>query len=202
MGNGRKTAYAVNQWLNGEEITGEPVQFNSTMGPLETIDPAMFEDIDSAPRIAMPLISDEARRTTFEEVETGFIPAQATAEANRCLECGCDAASDCKLRDYSTRYNVDQSLFAGDRRQYRLDAGHEKVKMEIHKCINCGACVRACAEVKGFEALAFVNRGFITRMTAPFGRSLVDTNCDGCGECVKVCPTAGVMFSKEKAAVN
>jgi ferredoxin len=34
-------------------------------------------------------------------------------------------------------------------------------------------------------------------MRAPFGRSLVDTACDGCGECVKVCPTASLLLKKE-----
>ena len=197
VGNGRKTAYAVNQFLAGEEVTGEPALFNSTMGPLESIDPALFEGIDPMKRIEMPLIPDEFRRTSFREVEKGFPIDEAKAEAERCLECGCDAAADCRLREYSTRYNVDQSLFAGDRREYRLDAGHEKVKMELHKCISCGACVRACAEVKGFDVLAHVNRGFATRMSAPFGRSLVETNCDGCGECVKVCPTAGITLHGE-----
>ena len=62
---------------------------------------------------------------------------------------------------------------------------------------NCAACVRACAEAKGLNVLALVNRGFATRMLAPFGRSLVDTPCDGCGECVKVCPTAGIMKKKQ-----
>ena len=71
-----------------------------------------------------------------------------------------------------------------------------KVKLETGKCISCGSCVRACAEIKGFHVFSFVNRGFVTRMRAPFGRSLVDTTCDGCGECVKVCPTAAL---REKA---
>jgi predicted molibdopterin-dependent oxidoreductase YjgC len=68
--------------------------------------------------------------------------------------------------------------------------------MQTGKCINCAACVRVCAEVKGFNALGLVNRGFATRVSAPFGESLAGTNCDGCGECVKVCPTAGVMEKK------
>ena len=63
------------------------------------------------------------------------------------------------------------------------------------------AALGACAEVKGFDVLAYVNRGFVTRMRAPFGKSLVDTTCDGCGECVKVCPTAAVMMKKEAQPV-
>jgi glutamate synthase (NADPH/NADH) small chain len=35
IGNGRKTTVAVDQYLKGEEVRGEPVLFNSQMGPLE-----------------------------------------------------------------------------------------------------------------------------------------------------------------------
>ena len=126
VGNGRKTAYSVNQFLSGEDVTGEPVLFNSTMGPLESVSEDLFTGYEKKERITMPVIEDTLRRTTHTEVETGFDTAKAREEAARCLECGCDAAEDCKLREYSTRYNVDQNLFAGDRRDYKKDGSHEK----------------------------------------------------------------------------
>jgi formate dehydrogenase major subunit len=142
----------------------------------------------------MPVISDKERRTTFKEVETGFASQdEARREAERCLSCGCEGADDCKLREYATVFNADQQLFDGEKREYHRDDSHEQVRLETHKCIACGSCVRACAEIKGLDVLSFVGRGFMTRMTAPFGRSLVNTECDGCGECVKVCPTAAFM---------
>jgi formate dehydrogenase major subunit len=151
----------------------------------------------------MPVISDRERTTTETEVETGFIPSEAAKEAQRCLECGCDYEADCKLRQYSTVYGADQNYFGppatDGRRAYQVDLSHSEIKMETGKCINCAACVRACAEVKGLNILSIVNRGFATRMLAPFGQSLVDSKCDGCGECVKVCPTAGIM---KKAKVS
>ena len=132
-------------------------------------------------------------------METGFDPAEAREEAKRCLTCGCDGIEDCLLREYATRYEVDGSLFKeGAMREYYVDSTHEKIKLETGKCISCGSCVRACAEVKGLNVLSFVDRGFVTRMRAPFGRSLVDTACDGCGECIKVCPTAAL---KEKVVL-
>ena len=197
VGNGRRTAYSVNQYLSGEEVTGEPVYFNSSMGPLDQVDESYFEGYEQKPRVQMPVIPDEKRCTTFAEVETGFETPSARAEAERCLECGCDGIEDCKLREYATRYQVDQGLFTGARREYRHDSTHEDIKLETGKCISCGSCVRACAEVKGLHVLSFVGRGFVTRMRAPFGRSLVDTECDGCGECIKVCPTAALVSKKE-----
>lgn len=197
VGNGRRAAYSVHQYFSGQEVTGEPVLFNSTMGALEDVSEDIFTGYEKTAKVAMPAIEAKERTTTFKEIETGFSREEARKEAARCLECGCDAVDNCKLRTYATRYNADQLYFGGEVRKYQVDYSHEKIKMEINKCINCGACVRACTEIKGLSVLSFVGRGFTTRMTAPFGRSLVDTACDGCGECVAVCPTAGIMFKKE-----
>jgi len=197
VGNGRKSAVAVDQYLKGVDVTGEKIYFNSSMGPLEEVEEEVFEGYEKAPRVEMPVLTDEVRLSTFDEIETGFSAEAARKEAERCMECGCDGIDECKLREYATRYEVDQGLFTGARREFYRDVTHPDLKSETGKCISCGSCVRACAEIKGLDVFSFVGRGFATRMRAPFGRSLVDTTCDGCGECVKVCPTASLLLKKE-----
>ena len=198
VGNARKAAVSINQYLSGEEVTGEEVLFNSQMGPLDKVPESLFEGVESAERIKMPVIDHKVRTTSFNEIEKGFDYEEAVKEAERCLECGCDKADDCKLREYATEYGADQNMFGGDRRGYSKDTTRSDITMETGKCISCGSCVRACAEIKGLNVLSFVNRGFQTRMTVPFGRSLVESSCDGCGECVKVCPTAAIMGVKKE----
>jgi formate dehydrogenase major subunit len=201
IGNGRKTAVAVDQFLKGQPLTGELVQFNSQMGPLDKVSADLFKDAKKQERVKMPMIADAERKSTEKEVETGFKSADAKKEAERCLECGCDDIKDCRLREYATKYGADQNYFgapaeADSRRVLQNDFTHPKIQMQTNKCINCAACVRVCAEVKGLNVLGLVNRGYATRMVVPFGRSLVDSKCDGCGECAKVCPTAGIMVKK------
>jgi formate dehydrogenase major subunit len=207
IGNGRKTAVAVNQYLRNERVTGEPVLFNSRMGTLDMVSEELFKDAERQERITMPVISDSERTTTENEVETGFDAGAARKEAERCLECGCEALKDCRLREYAAKYGADQAYFgppseADSRRRYQSDYSHPRIRMQTGKCINCAACVRACAEVKGLNVLGLVNRGFVTRMLVPFGESLAGTKCDGCGECAKVCPTAGVMLVRSEPAIN
>jgi formate dehydrogenase major subunit len=196
VGNGRKASASIMQYLAGEEVTGEKKHFNSQMGPLDSVPESLFKGKEKAEKIKMPLIDHSLRVSSYTEIEKGFDYEKAIEEAKRCLKCGCDKLEDCKLREYATRYNVDQKVFAGDRRTFTKDVSRPDIKMETGKCITCGSCVRACAEIKGLNVLSFVNRGFATRMTVPFGRSLVDSACDGCGECAKVCPTAAIMMKK------
>jgi NADPH-dependent glutamate synthase beta subunit-like oxidoreductase len=124
VGNGRKTAASVDQFLRGQAVTGEYVMFNSQMGPLDTVSENLFKDVERRERIKMPAISDQERVATENEVETGFVPSEAAEEARRCLECGCDYEADCKLRQYATVYGADQNYFGppaeGGRRAYRL----------------------------------------------------------------------------------
>ncbi len=58
---------------------------------------------------------------------------------------------------------------------------------EQTKCIRCGQCVRACAEVPKRHAISFSGRGLKRRVVSPFGT--VAETCIGCGSCAYVCPT-------------
>jgi len=62
-------------------------------------------------------------------------------------------------------------------------------------CVACLRCVRACADVKGVEALGFVyrNRDKVVGRTGPNVREI---ECRFCGACVEICPT-GALLDRE-----
>ncbi len=59
-------------------------------------------------RVKVSELTIDQRHLSFDEVEKGFSNQAAIDEAKRCLSCGCNEGNDCKLRRYSTDYQVDK----------------------------------------------------------------------------------------------
>ncbi len=55
-------------------------------------------------------------------------------------------------------------------------------------CIHCGLCVRYCAEVRGANAVGFVDRGM--RKEIAFLPGIAEKECNDCKECFPLCPTS------------
>jgi bidirectional [NiFe] hydrogenase diaphorase subunit len=68
--------------------------------------------------------------------------------------------------------------------------GIEKTRYHKEKifCINCGLCVRYCAEVKGKNVVGHSGRGQ-KRLVAWMPLSGYKDHCENCMECMKICPT-------------
>lgn len=117
--------------------------------------------------------------------------------ANHSLDClTCEKSGDCKLQDYCYEYGVAESSFAGEKHDYEPDLTNPYIIRDNNKCILCGKCVRACAEIKGANILDFARRGFNTKVTTAFDLPLADSDCVYCHNCVAVCPV-GALLPKE-----
>lgn len=113
--------------------------------------------------------------------------------ANHPLDClTCESAGACKLQDYCYRYDVKEASFSGEKSQRQLVSCNPFLDRDYNKCILCGLCVRACAEVQGNNAIDFANRGFSSTIAAPFGEELEGGGCTFCGHCVDLCPTGAL----------
>ncbi|RIV17770.1 4Fe-4S dicluster domain-containing protein [Alicyclobacillaceae bacterium I2511] len=69
---------------------------------------------------------------------------------------------------------------------------------DYSQCILCYRCVEACGEdAQNTFAIHVAGRGFGAHIDTGFDRSLVDSDCVFCGNCVQVCPTGALMDKTE-----
>lgn len=134
----------------------------------------------------------EARKRNFDEVVHGFTEASALEEANRCLECGCMDFQECKLIDYGLKHDADPATFPSEKPSYEIVQETPFILRDPNKCILCGMCIRTCEEVMDVGILAFSSRGYDATAQPAFDKTMTETDCIACGQCVSVCPTGAL----------
>jgi len=105
----------------------------------------------------------------------------------------CDQSGDCRLQTLCYRYGVSATSYAGEMRDYPVRSDTPFIVYDPSKCILCGRCVGICEDVQQCNVLDFAERGFISHITTSFGRSMVETSCEMCGNCVSSCPTGALQ---------
>jgi len=108
-----------------------------------------------------------------------------------CLTCGKNG--DCHLQDYAYLYGVRESGFTGERHAYPVEDDNPFIVRDLNKCILCGKCVRACAEIQGKNVVDFAYRGFGTKISPPMDVTLAGSDCVFCGNCAAVCPVGALQ---------
>jgi NADPH-dependent glutamate synthase beta subunit-like oxidoreductase/coenzyme F420-reducing hydrogenase delta subunit len=94
IGMGKKAAAAIDAYLQGMPSAQLTAASDNAVIAKRELTP---EEKAPIPRTPMPVVPVDQRLTDFSEVELGFDPSQAIAEAQRCLVCGpCSECMACK----------------------------------------------------------------------------------------------------------
>ncbi len=81
----------------------------------------------------------------------------------------------------------------------KIDNSSPVLTYDSSKCIKCFRCIKACEEIQGKNVISFADRGISQYITAGYG-NWKESECDGCGECIQICPTGAIIekpFRKE-----
>ena len=191
IGGARKAAEWMDHYLKRGTLEKPAKQYNISKGKLKEVPKELYSHVAEKARARMPML-EPAKRMNFDEVENGFAPRTAAAEAARCLECGCADMQECKLREYATVYQTLAQRFLGEVGKHPIDESHPFLVRDQGKCIMCGRCVRMCLEVVGAAALGFVYRGFNTIVAPAQEKPYPETSCVSCGACIETCPVGAL----------
>lgn len=187
VGQGKEVAFSVLQYFNKQEIKGEPRMFNSRFGRLVVDEFAEYikESVEG--------------KRVFPETggRSGFSKEEAIAEAKRCLHCDCRAIDDCKLREYSDQYGVNQRRFkTSERRNISKDINHGSVVYEPQKCIKCGICVRLTEKYGENLGFTYIGRGFDVEIGVPFNEELEKGLTETAVKVAEGCPTGAISLKE------
>ncbi|MBI9054467.1 MAG: formate dehydrogenase subunit alpha [Bacteroidales bacterium] len=84
---------------------------------------------------------------------------------------------------------------------YKIDSSSPILTYDASKCIKCFRCIKACDEVQGKNVLSFSERGITSYIIAGFDK-WNESECDGCGECVQLCPTGALVENPHRNEIS
>ncbi len=82
-----------------------------------------------------------------------------------------------------------------------LDDSSPVLTYDSSKCIKCFRCIKACEEVQGKGVLSFADRGISKYIVAGYGE-WKNSECDGCGECIQLCPTGSIVEKPHRESIH
>jgi len=111
-----------------------------------------------------------------------------------------------ELRDLSIRYGLQEE---SNRKypniykelEYGIDDTSPVLSYDASKCIKCFRCIKACYEVQGKNVLSFSQRGIKSHIIAGFDH-WSESECDGCGECIQLCPTGAIVEKPHRDTIK
>ncbi len=117
--------------------------------------------------------------------------------SNHNRECtSCVRSANCELQALCNEYGVKDYPYDGERSETTLDELSPSIVRDNSKCISCRRCIATCTKVQNIGAIGVSKRGINTTVGSIFGRSLVDSPCVNCGQCILACPV-GALHEKE-----
>lgn len=198
---GRHAAESIDSFLTVGYAKVHREDYSCSRGSLEDLPRWMYEDTPRLPRAVMPDLDPEIRKKNYAEVELGLSREQAVAEAERCLQCGCKSRYDCDLRNTASDYNLKFKQPDYNRPYFPITDDHPFITRDHNKCISCGRCITACAEIVGPDILTFYMKHGRQLVGTKSGRPLQHTDCISCGHCVNACPCGALRYTSEKGKV-
>ena len=130
----------------------------------------------SSPRVR------EARRVNLR-----LLLSQHETKCTKCTRSG-----NCKLQQLTNDYNLLGDHYIDDLKNIPTDYSNPVVRIE-NRCVKCMRCIQVCEKIQGMGIWDLMGTGTRTTVGVAHTRTLGESDCTFCGQCITHCPVGGLQ---------
>ena len=104
----------------------------------------------------------------------------------------CTRSGNCKLQQLTNDYNLLGNHYIKDLRPVEQDFSTPVVRFE-NRCVRCMRCIQVCDKIQGMHIWDLMGTGTRTTIGVSGARTLADSDCTFCGQCMTHCPVGGLQ---------
>ena len=132
----------------------------------------------------------KARKTNLQ-----LILSQHDSQCTTCVRSG-----NCSLQSIARDLNVHHQPY-----EVRIPKGYSDFSTPLvrqqSKCIKCMRCIQVCDKVQSLGVWDIAGTGSRTSVDVSFNRTLQESDCSFCGQCVTHCPTGALTARDDTSLV-
>ena len=144
--------------------------------------PRLIPSCDNVVAEGMVIHTNSPRAREARRVNLRLLLSQHDIRCTKCTRSG-----NCKLQTLTNDYNLLGEHYIKDLKQTQDDFSNPVVRIE-NRCVRCMRCVQVCDKVQSMNIWDLMGTGSRTTIGVANVRSLGDSDCTFCGQCVTHCP--------------
>ncbi|MBT3363580.1 MAG: FAD-dependent oxidoreductase [Chloroflexi bacterium] len=115
--------------------------------------------------------------------------SEDVAKEDRC----CDKFHNCEFLKMAQYVGIKADTPAYQYQDLPIINDEPLIIRDYNLCVSCTRCVKACRDLRGIEAIGFINTSDGEALIGTLAPTLKDSGCRYCGTCIAVCPTGALM---------
>ncbi len=142
---------------------------------------------DNVVREGMVVRTNSPRVREARRVNLHLLLSQHDVQCTKCTRSG-----NCKLQELCNDYNLLGEHYIKDLSNRTDDLSNPVVRLE-NRCIKCMRCIQVCDKVQSMGIWDVMGTGSRTTVGVSGARTLAQSDCTFCGQCVTHCPVGGLQ---------
>ena len=149
--------------------------------------PRLVPACDNVVSRGMVVHTNSPRVREARRVNLRLLLSQHDTKCTKCTRSG-----NCKLQQLTNDYNLLGEHYIEDLRNIPDDFSNPVIRLE-NRCVKCMRCIQICDKVQTMGIWDLMGTGSHTTVGVARTRTLGESDCTFCGQCVTHCPVGGLQ---------